>query len=156
MPKVSGVEATQRIKALDVGQQTLILALSASAFEENKETAIASGCDDFVRKPIQASEIFEKMAQHLGVRYQYENTDEALSVPLEDEPTTPETFARTTAAWRYALAQTVLDLDDEAILQMAALPETAGAIATALQKCVQNLAYKKLLQLLQEAEAVSS
>ncbi|PZO16334.1 MAG: hybrid sensor histidine kinase/response regulator [Leptolyngbya foveolarum] len=155
MPKVSGVEATQRIKALDVGQRTLILALSASAFEENKETAIASGCDDFVRKPIQASEIFEKMAQHLGVRYLYEDTDEALSL-LDDEPITPEMFTRTTAAWRYALTQAVLDLDDEAILQMAALPETEEAIATALQKCVQNIAYKKLLQLLQEAEAVSS
>ena len=156
MPKVSGVEATARIKALDVGRQTLILALTASAFEENKETAIASGCDDFVRKPIQAAEIFEKMAQHLGVRYQYEETNETLSAPLDDEPITSATFSNTTAAWRYALTQAVLDLDDQAILQMAAaLPKAEGAIATALQKCVQDLEYKKLLQMLQEAEAVS-
>ena len=131
------------------------MALTASAFEENEETGIASGCDDFVRKPIQASEIFEKMAQHLGVRYQYEVINETLVIQ-PDEPITSAVFANTADVWRDALTQATLDLDDEAILQMAAvLPENEGAIATALRKCVKDLGYKKLLQMLQEAEAVS-
>ncbi len=156
MPGISGTEATQRIKALDADRQTSIVALTAGAFEENEETAIASGCDDFARKPIRASEIFEKMAQHLGVRYRYSDTDEALPVEIGDEPMTPILFSKTSGAWRYALTQATLDLDDEAILQIAAaLPETEGAIAAALQKCVKDLAYKKLLQTLQDAEAVS-
>ena len=165
MPGMSGVEATQQIKALDLdrevsSQKTAILALTASAFEENREVAIASGCDDFVSKPIRAAEIFEKMAQHLGVRYQYEAQDNASSGRLSDEPkiasVTPALFASATGAWRYALTQAVLDLDDGAILQLAAdLPDDLGAIATATRNCVKNMAYKELLQMLQEAEAVS-
>lgn len=159
MPKVDGLEATARIKALDQrpsSQQTAILALSASAFEESRETAISSGCDDFVSKPIQPAEIFEKMAQHIGVRYQYKDRDERSSDIPTDEPITPVLIAKTTDAWRYALTQAVLDLDDEAILRLASdLPETQGAIAAAIEKCVRDFAYKKLLQVLQEAETVS-
>ena len=165
MPGMSGVEATKRIKALENSpeaseQKTVILALTASAFEENKEAAIASGCDDFVSKPIQAAEIFEKMSLHLGVRYQYEAAAETPLGKSSDEATiasiTPALLATATGAWRYALSQAVLDLDDEAILQLAAdLPEAQGAIAAAIRNCVKTMTYKELLQMLQEAEAVS-
>ena len=74
MPVMSGESATRRIKALDVAGKTRLIAITASAFSENKTAAIASGCDDFVSKPVRAAEIFEKMAQHLGIRYQYAET----------------------------------------------------------------------------------
>ena len=160
MPGMSGIEATEKIKKLDERRQTVILALTASAFVENREEAIASGCDDFVSKPIQADEIFDKMAQYLGVQYQYDNkgaspvqrTSESVASRL-----TPELLAKTESSWRYALTQAVLDLDDDAIVRLAAaLPESEKAIEMALRRCVKDLSYKKLLQLLQEAEAVSS
>ena len=43
--------ATRRIKATEQGQSTKVIALTASAFEEDRHEVWAAGCDDFVRKP---------------------------------------------------------------------------------------------------------
>ena len=49
----------------------VIIALTASAFEEDRMTILAAGCDDIVNKPFRKEIIFEKMAKYLGVRYLY-------------------------------------------------------------------------------------
>ncbi|MES9858987.1 MAG: histidine kinase dimerization/phospho-acceptor domain-containing protein [Sedimenticola sp.] len=98
MPKMNGVEATRRIKQLPGGDQVIIAALTASVFEEEKDEVIAAGCDDFVRKPFRAAEIFDCMALHLGLQYLYDEPKEsapsdviskekfdALPQPLQDE-----------------------------------------------------------------------
>jgi signal transduction histidine kinase/CheY-like chemotaxis protein len=75
MPVMDGYEATQHIKQCTMGQATVIIALTASVFEEKRSLILSSGCDDFVRKPFKDTEIFEKMAKHLGVKYVYEKSD---------------------------------------------------------------------------------
>jgi CheY-like chemotaxis protein len=84
MPVMDGYEATKRIrdverqKAKDRRQKedTLrpspIIALTASAFEEDRERFLAAGCDDVVRKPLQEHEIFEIIHKYLEVQYIYE------------------------------------------------------------------------------------
>ena len=79
MPLLDGYEATEQIKSAMRGTQTTvdtkIIALTASAFEENKAKAFESGCDDFVRKPFRESDIFKMMTKHLGVRFVYKEVD---------------------------------------------------------------------------------
>ena len=78
MPVMDGIEATRRIKAEPGGADTVIIALTASALMEERETILAAGCDDFVRKPFRESEIFGIMAERLGLAYTYEaNAEEA-------------------------------------------------------------------------------
>jgi len=72
MPVMDGREATRYIKATPQGQQTVIIALTASAFEEERTEVLAIGCDDFIRKPLRAAVIFEALGKHLGVQYVYE------------------------------------------------------------------------------------
>ena len=72
MAVMDGYEATRRIKAKSQNQKTVVIALTASAFEEQQEEIFAAGCDDLVRKPFQEEVIFEKMSQYLGVKYIYE------------------------------------------------------------------------------------
>ncbi len=158
MPIMDGEEAARRIRALDPMGQTRLIALTASAFDENKAAALESGCDDFVSKPVQAAVVFEKIAQHLAVRYRYAQTQETdTSEPLTSRaPLTPALIAQAPAAWQYALKQATLDLDDTAILSLIAqLPAQQQALAQAIEACVKKLSYKQLLQVLQEAEAVS-
>lgn len=52
---------------------TRIIALTASIFEEKRGEILATGFDDFVRKPFTEEVIFEKLAEYLGVRYIYED-----------------------------------------------------------------------------------
>lgn len=70
MPVMDGYEATRLIKA-EGSPSPIIIALSGSAFEEDRIVALSMGCDDFVRKPFRAEMIFAKMADYLGVRYCY-------------------------------------------------------------------------------------
>ncbi len=53
MPIMNGDEATRIIKASPNGQNTVIVALTASVFAEQKGTLLTAGCDGFVRKPFQ-------------------------------------------------------------------------------------------------------
>ena len=72
MPVMDGYQATKYIKSHLKGQATVIIALTASAFEEERSVILSIGCDDFVAKPFREQVILEKMAQYLGVRYIYE------------------------------------------------------------------------------------
>ena len=72
MPVVDGYAATRQIKALSGATPPIIIALTASVFEEKRTQILSAGCDDFVRKPFQTEVLFTKMSEHLGVRYMYE------------------------------------------------------------------------------------
>ena len=82
MPVMNGYEATRKIKAHPLGKQTVIVALTASAFEAERQTILAAGCDDFMRKPFEAKILFAKIETLLGVRYIYE---EPVDTQLENE-----------------------------------------------------------------------
>ncbi|NJO82704.1 MAG: response regulator [Blastochloris sp.] len=72
MPEMNGYEATRYIKSSENGHKTVIIALTASAFAEERKEILAAGCDDFVRKPFRDVDIFEHIAKHLDVRYIYQ------------------------------------------------------------------------------------
>ena len=74
MPVMDGYEATKHIKA-GSGKNTIIIALTASAFAEQREKILNVGCDDFVAKPFTEQIIFDKLIQHLGVKFVFEDKD---------------------------------------------------------------------------------
>ncbi|MEM9538433.1 MAG: ATP-binding protein [Cyanobacteria bacterium P01_E01_bin.42] len=70
MPVTNGYEATQTIRKSD--GETIILAITASVLEEEKAVVLASGFDDFIRKPFREESIFMALEKHLGVVFIYE------------------------------------------------------------------------------------
>jgi signal transduction histidine kinase/CheY-like chemotaxis protein len=71
MPEMDGHEATQRIRATIKGHATVIVALTASAFEEERKLILSEGINDFIRKPFKDHEIFDVLSKHLGIRFVY-------------------------------------------------------------------------------------
>lgn len=71
MPVMDGYETTRRIKATPQGEQTIIVALTASAFDEERAMVLEAGCNEFIRKPFREHEVFAAMENHLGARYRY-------------------------------------------------------------------------------------
>jgi CheY-like chemotaxis protein len=88
MPVMDGYEATRRIKATLKGQATVIIALTASALDEDRKVILSEGCDDYIRKPFHDQELFDALAKHLGVRFITADLESALS--SEDEAATLE------------------------------------------------------------------
>ena len=68
MPVMDGLETTQRIKAETQGENTVIIALTASAFEEQRQVFMNIGCDDFLRKPFRFQDLAAKISQHLRIQ----------------------------------------------------------------------------------------
>ena len=58
MPVMDGLEATRRIKANPGLAGIPIIALTASAMQEDRERFIEAGCDGFADKPIKSVELF--------------------------------------------------------------------------------------------------
>jgi len=55
MPELDGVDATRRIIAEHPpDRRPRIIALTANAFEEDREACLAAGMDDYVSKPLKA------------------------------------------------------------------------------------------------------
>jgi signal transduction histidine kinase/CheY-like chemotaxis protein/streptogramin lyase len=71
MPVMDGYEATRRIKATVQGQATVVVALTASALEEDRRLILSEGCDDYVRKPFREEALFAVLQRHLGVAFVY-------------------------------------------------------------------------------------
>jgi signal transduction histidine kinase/CheY-like chemotaxis protein len=81
MPVMDGEEAARRIRLLPGGDRTKIVAVTASAFREEHEGMIAAGMDEVVRKPYRPEEIYDSMARHLGVEFEYHLEEPLIEAP---------------------------------------------------------------------------
>src|SRR5688500_16785260 len=71
MPVMDGHEAIRRIRALAGGKDPKIIAVTASAMDENRLDLMAIGADDFIGKPFREAELFQNIHTHVGVEYDY-------------------------------------------------------------------------------------
>ncbi|MGI8504756.1 MAG: PAS domain S-box protein [Hassallia sp.] len=94
MPVMDGYEATKVIKAKeslteDYGQMTtVIIALTANVFEEQRTAMMQAGCDDFINKPFREEILLEKLSQYLELEYIYQ--EESARIPEKSKKSTQE------------------------------------------------------------------
>jgi CheY-like chemotaxis protein len=159
MPVMDGYEATRRIKATTKGRATVIVALTASAFDEDQETILSAGCDDVVRKPFRKDEIFDTLAKHLLVRFVYEE-EQAPAVAAQPagaavsltDVLTPAALAALSANWLADLQQATIKADLNLILTLIdQIREQNAALAGALADLAKDFEYKRILTLIQHA-----
>jgi CheY-like chemotaxis protein len=153
MPVMDGYEATKQIKATRQGEDTVIVALTASAFEEERAIILQAGCDDFLRKPFREEVLLAKIAEHLGVEYVYEQeqpkSPQQAAVPAE---LTPQDLAVMPAQWVAQLRYAALSADDELILELLKeIPQANAALGCALADLVSNFRFDRLAGLTQPA-----
>ena len=73
MPVMDGMTATKAIRTLPGGKDVIIVALTASAFSDERQEMLDGGMDDYLSKPYRAAEVYDCLAKYLGVTYVYED-----------------------------------------------------------------------------------
>ena len=162
MAVMNGYEATQWIKQQPQGAETIIIALTASAFEEDRNMILASGCDDYLRKPFQEETIWQAMAQHLGVRYIYEpdpdpNLDKVEVFPHtvsnSAEGLNPRALKVMPLAWIEQLHLLAVQLNKKQVLELLEeIPESHQDLAQNLAKLASGYQFDQIVQLTQTSK----
>ncbi len=148
MPVLDGYEATRQIKARaqTLARRAVVVALTASAFEEDRAAILAAGCDDFVRKPFREEEIFGALTRHLGVQFTYTEDEPVKAGP---PPAALQTaLAELPRAWITRLHQATQQLDAELMQSLIEqIQETAPSLAETLGQWFKEFDYEKIMQL---------
>jgi PAS domain S-box-containing protein len=152
MPVMDGYQATRRIRNLPGGDEVKIVALTATAFKEQREQVLKAGCDAVLLKPYQANDLFSAMAEQLGVAYRYEESDSGTGAEKCTAPTielTAERLSQLPRELREALSQAALRLDGEAVAAVVGQVRARDpAAANGLQALLDRFQFDRILALL--------
>ena len=157
MPVMDGYEATRQIKSHLKGQATVIIALTASALEEEKTIILSSGCDDFVRKPFRESFIFDKLAEHLGVVYLYETKSDSNINHKHTDLDILETNLRVNLSqmsdpWIAQLHQAAMLADNDLIFGLIKdIPTNNTVLTHSLISLMDNFCYNQIMYITNQA-----
>ncbi len=153
MPTMDGIQATQHIRKLPGGKAVKIVAVTASAFVEQRDELINAGMDDFVRKPYRFNDIYDCLSQLLGVAYIFELPPVALATEPSVLALTSDRLAILTAACRDELKEALECLDSDRITNAIAQVERLDAeLYKTLSYFVANFDYPCILKALSSHE----
>ncbi|MBF2027638.1 MAG: CHASE2 domain-containing protein [Oscillatoriales cyanobacterium C42_A2020_001] len=162
MPVIDGYKATRQIRVIEKlkgrvatdGKDTIIIAISADAFEETRVAALAAGCDDFIRKPIQENLLLAQMAEYLEVHYVYEDSagaDQSNNGNTDEIPNTTSLnfhLAQMPYEWVIQLHYAAIKGFDHQILQLIQqIPKAHSLLANELTNWTYNFQFSRITRL---------
>jgi two-component system CheB/CheR fusion protein len=130
----------------------VIIALTASAFEEERHHIIALGCNDFVRKPFEEQEIFAKIQQYLDVSYIYEQ-QQSTTKPTPERGRNQlvrEDFDVMPTQWREQLHQAAYlanEIEIDQLIQK--IPQSETFLIERLRELINHLQFEEIEALTQ-------
>lgn len=153
MPVMNGLAATQYIKSHPSPiPKPIIIALSASVFEEDKRTALESGFDDFVRKPYREATIFSKLEQFLGLKFIYDTADTSTATRTPASPAlTAADLQVLPPDWLREFHHAAISLNSRKMNQLITqISEEHGELATTLKRMIKQVQIEPLIALMAE------
>ncbi len=147
MPIMNGYEAIKKIRNLERTQSldpTIIIALTASVFQEEKEKILAIGADDFVSKPLSEWTIFETIQTHLKVDFLWESESSTIKYRNHSKKSLNQqeflnalSSSSISTQWINKLHLAAIELDEE--LMMQSIQEIASEYQVLAQTLTQWL-----------------
>ncbi|MBD2693918.1 ATP-binding protein [Anabaena catenula] len=152
MPVMNGYEATKQLRAMSQGKKLTMIALTASAFEEDKQAILDVGCDDIVAKPFEETILFEKMAHYLKLRYVYSDKKYRQKLPKLDNnkliQLTRSDLQVMPSNWITQVYEAALVIDDAKLYELFQLiPAEHQQIADTLRNLVDNFHIETIISL---------
>lgn len=134
--------------------RTIIIALTASAFEEERQKILSIGCDDFIRKPYTQEILLEKLSEHLGVKYinQAEITNQAVvgqtAQMFASETELLGVLSRMSPEWLGKMHHAAASCSDDLILELIKqIPPNKSQIFQFLRYLANNYQFEKIMEL---------
>lgn len=165
MPVMDGLEAAREIRLRERKNSasgsplpaTIIIAVTASAFEEKRGEILAAGSNDFIRKPFQEEIIMTKIAQHLGVRYIYENLPQLTTTYRRFDTAKEQSdsfflkeFAGMSIDWVRKLDQAAKNLNEDGVSQLIGqIPSNKVTLTEALKDLLVDFRLDVIFRLTQ-------
>jgi len=156
MPHMNGIQTTQHIKARPGGKSTVIIALTASAFEEQRQKILSAGCDDFVRKPFKKEEILERIVKHLQVQFVYEKSASTPEIEIPHAGNANyaifirDRLATMPQTWLHQMYQAAAQGNDTMLFNLIQqIPTDQALLADALSQLVNSFRFDQIMMLIQ-------
>ncbi len=152
MPVVDGFGMAQYIRDHELERSTVLIALSASVFEEERARILAAGCDDFLPKPFRESDIFAKVAYYLKVEYIYDTpVSEDPVLGSQDLSQLSDSLCQMPPDWIEHLKQAATRVDDQQVIGLIAdIPDSLSNLSEGLMYLVNEFQFEQILLLIQE------
>lgn len=152
MPLMNGFEAMRLIRGLPGGEEVKILAITASAFQEQKRSIFAAGCDDVVVKPYEPQALFELIAAQIPVKYIHSDPNEWQPQGAQKPLLELNSLRRLPSDILQSLRRATIYLDitllKELVLEIAPLdPELSNVLLCFAEECDFTLLDEALSQL---------
>jgi PAS domain S-box-containing protein len=156
MPGMDGLEATRRLRAMPDTRDLVIIAVSASAFEQHREDCLAAGANDFLAKPFRLDRLLDLLHTHLGIEMIYADAPAAGPSPTAGDgrgmerivPTAAELDGLLDLARRGHIKQILAEAQRLEVLDARYAPFLAEVRAL-----TEQFQVKKLCQLLEQARS---
>ncbi|PAX52314.1 GAF domain-containing protein [Brunnivagina elsteri] len=163
MPIMDGYEATKEIKRREHQQgeipcpstETVIIALTANAFIEQRQAIIELGCDDFINKPFRDDFLLEKIQQYLKVEYIYQEVNNSTvddihnqNQPILSDIELIKMLSQFSGEWLEKLHNFAASCSDDLIIDfLEQIPSESGLLKDSLHELAHNFQFEKIMEL---------
>ncbi len=155
MPVKTGFEAVKEIRSIPEIKDVIIIVISASVLDMDREKSRLMGCDSFLPKPVEEPKLLALLQEHLQLDWIYEQIDE----PDSNHLVTTETAAAQTLIappteemailYELAMLGSMKKIRERAIY-LEGLDEQYAPLAAKLQELAQGFQEKAIINLIEQ------
>jgi CheY-like chemotaxis protein len=155
MPVMGGLEATRRIRSRSPADATVIIALTASAMEDDRPVVMQAGVDELILKPCREAELLETIRSRLGLAYVFADQSTRQDVDAIDDGVsslTLDALDTLPVEWALDMRRAIFNGDKDLVNELITRVSPRDApFARALQRMADRYDYDALTQLLGRA-----
>jgi len=136
--KMSGIDGLETIKIIrETNKDIPIVAVSANVFNEDKQTALRSGADNFLAKPINEKELLIVLSEYFNLKLKFMKSD-------KDEIDIFERLAKLDKEFYTSLNEFALLMDSNSIKELLSNSNLDEDLKTYFKNLVENFKYKEI------------
>ncbi|MEG4425558.1 MULTISPECIES: PAS domain S-box protein [unclassified Microcoleus] len=116
MPELDGFEVIKRVRESENFKDTVIIVSSASVFETDQYRSLEAGGNAFIPKPIQATELLQKLQQYLDLEWVYEANEDPQAIASDTDELIPPPATQMEMLYELAMKGNFLEIVKQAVL----------------------------------------